>query len=110
MVLDVGHLAEGVCETPLVHDDFDVGGESKGAVLGACRWHDQAVIENLFVGVMDVILTAGWGVDTFRSLEFLLMHSLTLCFSLSLKPAEGSELGYCSSFNAFSNLQVTPPD
>jgi len=59
MVLDVGHLAEGVCETPLVHDDFDVGGESKGAVLGACRWHDQAVIENLFVGAMDVILTAG---------------------------------------------------
>jgi hypothetical protein len=63
MGLNVGQLAKGVCGSPLVHDDYNAGEESDGAVLGSFSWSDQNVIENLFVGVMDEIVTAGWDVD-----------------------------------------------
>jgi hypothetical protein len=63
MGLNVGQLAEGVCGSPLVHDDYNTGEESDGAVLGSFSWTDQSVIENLFVGVLDELVAAGWDVD-----------------------------------------------
>lgn len=70
MGLNVGRLAEGVRGSPLVHDDYNAGEQSDGDVLGAFSWSDQNVIENLFVGVMDEIVTAGWD-RYFRSLNLL---------------------------------------
>ena len=64
MGLNVGQLAEGVCGSPLVRDDYNVGEQSAGAVLGAFGWSDQNVMENIFVSVMDEIVRAGWDVDT----------------------------------------------
>ena len=63
MGFNVGQLAEGVCGSPLVHDDYNAGEESDGAVLGSFSWTDQSVIENLFVGVLDELVIAGWDVD-----------------------------------------------
>jgi hypothetical protein len=63
MGLNVGQLAEGVCGSPLVHDDYTTGEEPDGAVLGSFSWTDQSAIENLFVGVLDELVTAGWDVD-----------------------------------------------
>jgi hypothetical protein len=40
MVLEVGQLAEGVGEAPLVHDDYNAGGESEGVVLGGFHGND----------------------------------------------------------------------
>lgn len=67
MGLNVGQLGEGVCGPPLVHDNHNAGGESYGAVLGSFSWSDQNVIENLFVGLMDEIVTAGWNVEALEN-------------------------------------------
>jgi hypothetical protein len=52
MGLNVGQLAEGICGSPLVHNDYNPCEESDGAVLGSFSWSDQRLIENLFVGVL----------------------------------------------------------
>jgi hypothetical protein len=63
MGINVGRLAEGVCGSPIVHDECASGSESDGAVLGLFSWSDQNVVENLFVSVLDRIVADGWEVE-----------------------------------------------
>jgi hypothetical protein len=64
MHINVGRLAEGVCGSPVVHDECLIGSESDGAVIGLFSWSDQNIIENLFVSVMDEIVADGWDVES----------------------------------------------
>lgn len=57
--VNVGCLPDGVCGSPLVHDETE-DPESDGAVLGLFRRSDQDVVENLFVSVLDDLVEDGW--------------------------------------------------
>jgi hypothetical protein len=67
MHINVGRLSEGVCGSPLVHDEGCSGSESDGAVMGLFSWSDQNIIENLFVAVVDEIVVDGWEVESSTS-------------------------------------------
>jgi hypothetical protein len=63
MQMNVGKLSNGVCGSPIVHDDWESESESDGAVLGIFSWSDPNIIENLFVNVMDQVVHDGWEVE-----------------------------------------------
>jgi hypothetical protein len=61
--LSLGPLSQGLCGSPIVHDDVIYDDASRGDVLGLFSLADQDVIENLFVRALDEIGDAGWEVD-----------------------------------------------
>jgi len=63
MHINVGRLPNGVCGSPLVHDETD-DPVSDGAVRGLFSWSDQNVVENLFVAVLDPLVDEGWEVES----------------------------------------------
>lgn len=64
MHINVGRLSQGICGSPVVHDECLIDSESDGAVIGLFNWSDQDIVENLFVGVMDEIVADGWDVES----------------------------------------------
>jgi hypothetical protein len=63
MQMNVGKLSNGVCGSPIVHDDWEDESESDGDVPGIVSRSDQNIIENLFVNVMDQVVNDGWEVE-----------------------------------------------
>jgi hypothetical protein len=62
MHINVGQLPDGICGSPVVHEEAGTG-ESDGAVVGLFNWSDRNVVENLFVCVLDEIVADGWEVE-----------------------------------------------
>jgi len=63
MGINVGQPTEGVCGSPIVHDECVSGSESDGAVLGLFSRSGQNFAQNLFVSVLDRIVADGWEVE-----------------------------------------------
>ena len=90
MHINVGRLAEGVCGSPVMHDECLAGSESDGDVIGLFSWSDQNIIENLFVSVMDEIVADGW----VQQLKFLLEICDRRLFAIESSEAF-AHLRYC---------------